>query len=63
MKAQDLRDKSVDELQAELMRLRREQFGLRMQFAGGQLGQVHLMGEMRRDIARVKTIMKEKANG
>ncbi len=63
MKAQELRDKTINELQAELLRLRREQFGLRMQFAGGQLGQVHLLGEMRRDIARVKTIMKEKANG
>lgn len=59
MKAQDLRDKSADELQEELIRLRREQFALRMQNASGQLGQVHLMREVRRDIARVKTVMKE----
>ena len=59
MKAQDLRDKSADELQQELIRLRREQFALRMQNASGQLGQVHLMREIRRDIARVKTVMKE----
>lgn len=63
MDAQDLRDKTLDELQAELLRLRKEQFGLRMQFASGQLGQTHLVKEMRRDIARVKTVMKEKANG
>ncbi len=63
MKAVDLREKSVDELQDELIKLRKEQFSLRMQFASGQLGQVHLVKEVRRDIARVKTVMKEKANG
>ena len=63
MNAQDLRDKSVDELSDELSRLRKEQFSLRMQYASGQLGQTHLMGEMKRDIARVKTVIREKANG
>lgn len=63
MKAQELREKSVDELNTELLRLRREEFSLRMQNASGQLGQPHLVKEMRRDIARVKTLMKEKANG
>ena len=63
MKAQELREKSVDELSDELLRLRKEEFSLRMQFASGQLGQTHLMKEMRRDIARVKTLMKEKAKG
>ena len=63
MSAQDLRDKSGDELQEELLRLRKEQFSLRMQFASGQLAQVHLMKEVRRDIARVKTVMKEKRDG
>ena len=63
MKAQELRDKSIDELGGELLRLRKEEFSLRMQFASGQLGQTHLVGETRRDIARVKTVMKEKANG
>ncbi len=63
MKAQELREKSVEELQEELLRLRKEQFSLRMQFASGQLGQTHLVKEARRDIARVKTLMKEKANG
>jgi len=42
------------------MRLRKEQFGLRMQGASGQLGQAHLLKVTRRDIARVKTIMQEK---
>ena len=63
MKAQEHRDKTVDELGEELLRLRKEEFSLRMQFASGQLGQTHLVGETRRDIARVKTVMKEKANG
>ena len=59
MKAQELREKSGDELNGELLRLRREEFSLRMQFASGQLGQTHLIKEMRRDIARVKTLMQE----
>lgn len=63
MKAQELREKSADELNEELLRLRKEQFSLRMQFASGQLGQTHLMVDVRRDIARVKTMMKEKSNG
>ena len=63
MKAQELRDKSAAELNDELLRLRKEEFSLRMQFASGQLGQTHLMQETRRDIARVKTVMKEKADG
>ncbi len=60
MNGADLREKSPAELQQELMRLRKEQFSLRMQRASGQLGQLHLMKEARRDIARVKTIMQEK---
>lgn len=60
MTGAELREKSPEELQAELMRLRKEQFSLRMQRASGQLGQQHLMKETRRDIARVKTIMTEK---
>ena len=63
MKAQEFREKETANLQEELIRLRKEQFALRMQFASGQMGQVHLMKEVRRDIARVKTVMKEKANG
>jgi large subunit ribosomal protein L29 len=59
----ELREKSVDELRTELIRLRREHFNLRMQRASGQLGQVHLLGETRKDIARVKTLIQEKHNG
>ncbi len=51
------------ELKSELLRLRKEHFSLRMQRASGQLGQTHLVQETRRDIARVKTIMREKAGG
>ena len=61
MKASDLRDKNETELQAELMRLLKEQFNLRMQKATGQLGQSHLLGETRRDIARVRTVLRQKA--
>jgi large subunit ribosomal protein L29 len=62
MKAQEIRQKSAAELRTELLRLRKEQFGIRMQSAGGQLGQPHLAKELRRDIARVKTVLREKAN-
>ncbi|MGE0624628.1 MAG: 50S ribosomal protein L29 [Pseudomonadales bacterium] len=59
----ELRQKSVRELNDELLRLRKEQFSLRMQKASGQLGQVHLLKEARKDIARVKTLIQEKRNG
>ena len=61
MKAQDLREKSVEELNAELLNLLREQFNLRMQAATGQLQQTHTPKAVRRDIARVKTVLTEKA--
>ena len=60
MKANELRDKSVEELQAQLRDLYKDQFNNRMQSATGQLGQVHLLKADRRDIARVKTIFAEK---
>ncbi len=59
MNAADLRGKSVDELNEELVALRREQFNLRMQQATGELAQVHQHGRVRKDIARVKTILSE----
>ena len=59
MKVQELREKSQEELHAEVLRLQREHFSLRMQRASGQIGQSHLLKEVRRDIARVKTVMKE----
>ena len=61
MKANELRDKSVDELNQQLLSLREEQFKLRMAKATGQLGQTHLLKQMKRDIARVKTILQQKA--
>lgn len=61
MNAQDLREKSVDELGSELKDLLADQFKYRMQKATGQLGQSHLLRVVRRDIARVKTIINQKA--
>jgi large subunit ribosomal protein L29 len=63
MKAKELREKTIEELNAELLRMRKDEFSLRMQNASGQLGQPHLVKEVRRGIARVKTLMKEKASG
>ncbi len=63
MKASELREKNMEELEGELLRLRKEQFHYRMQKASGQLGQTHFLTDARRDIARVKTIMQEKLNG
>jgi large subunit ribosomal protein L29 len=61
MKASELRAKSSDELTKELLTLREEQFKLRMQRTTGQLGQTHLLQINQRDIARVKTLLTEKA--
>ena len=61
MNAQELRAKSDAELREELTGLLREQFNLRMQKGTGQLGQPSELRRVRRDIARVKTILNEKA--
>lgn len=61
MKAADLRSKSVPELQKELDRMLEDQFKQKMQMATGQLTQTHLLKAVRRDIARVKTLLKQKA--
>lgn len=61
MKANELKEKTVEQLNEELLGLRREQFNLRMQAATGQLNQTHLLKQVRRDIARVKTILTQKA--
>ncbi|MBA3695826.1 MAG: 50S ribosomal protein L29 [Methylotenera sp.] len=61
MKATDLRAKSVDELNAELIELRRAQFSLRMQLATQQLSKVDQLGKVRKDVARVKLVLAEKA--
>jgi large subunit ribosomal protein L29 len=59
MEAKDLREKSVEELNEELLALRKEQFNLRMQNATGELHQNHQHRQVRRDIARVKTVLNE----
>ncbi len=59
MNATELRSKSPVELNEELVALRREQFNLRMQQATGEMAQVHEHGRVRKDIARVKTILQE----
>ncbi|MEH6358912.1 MAG: 50S ribosomal protein L29 [Pseudomonadales bacterium] len=61
MKATELRDKSAEDLNKQLLELLREQFNLRMQNSTGQLGQPHLLKAVRRDIARVKSVLTEKA--
>ncbi len=60
MEAKELRSKSVTELQADLATLTKEQFNLRMQKATGQLGKTSQFRAVRRDIARVQTILGEK---
>ncbi|MEP4546331.1 MAG: 50S ribosomal protein L29 [Saccharospirillum sp.] len=61
MNASDLREKSVDELNNTLLELLRDQFKYRMQKATGQLTQTHLLKQVRKDIARVKTVLTQKA--
>jgi len=60
MKASELRGKNGDELKKELESLLRAQFGLRMQVATQQLANTSQLKKVKRDIARVRTIMKEK---
>ena len=61
MNPSELRAKKGDELQKELEGLLRAQFGLRMQLATQQLGNTSQLKKVRRDIARVRTVMREKA--
>ncbi|MDX1492206.1 MAG: 50S ribosomal protein L29 [Pseudohongiellaceae bacterium] len=60
MKANELREKSVAELNEQLDSLYKDRFAIRMQKSTGQLGQPHLVAANRKDIARVKTIISEK---
>lgn len=62
MKATELKNKSVEELNAELLSLLREQFNLRMQHSSGQLEKTDQIKKVRRNIARVKTILTQKAD-
>lgn len=63
MKASEMREKSAEELNTELLKLREEQFKLRMAMSTGQLGQPHLLKQAKRDIARVKTVLQQKVEG
>ncbi len=58
--AAPLREKSVAQLQEELLALRRAQLGLRVQLATQQQSNTSQLGQTRRDIARIKTVLKEK---
>ncbi|MFC4624974.1 50S ribosomal protein L29 [Daeguia caeni] len=61
MKAADVRAKSLDQLNEELANLKKEQFNLRFQKATGQLEKTARVKQVRRDIARIKTIARQKA--
>ena len=63
MNATELRGKSADELQQELLSLLREEFNLRMQRATGQLSKPHLFKQVQRNLARDKTVKTEKQSG
>ncbi len=63
MDAKELREKSITDLQTEKQSLLREQFNLRMQRATGQLNQTHRFKQIRREVARINTIMNEKRRG
>tara|TARA_B100001093_G_C26581168_1_gene907333 strand:- start:553 stop:756 length:204 start_codon:yes stop_codon:yes gene_type:complete len=61
MKAADVKQKSDDELAEQLIDLRKESFNLRFQRASGQLENTGRVRQVRRDIARIKTVMKERS--
>jgi len=60
MKSEDVRAKSADELKEELLKLRKEAFNLRFQKASGQLENTARAKTVRRDIARIKTVLRER---
>ena len=62
MQANDLRNKSVEDLKTELSNLQREQFNLRFQLKTGQLQQTDNVRKVRRDIARINTILSDISN-
>ena len=63
MKASELREKTLDLLDDELVKLKKEQFNLRFQKASGQLENVARVRQVRRDIARIKTVARQKSLG
>ena len=60
MKAVDVRAKTPDQLNDELASLKKEQFNLRFQRATGQVEKTHRVDEVRKDIARIKTVLRTK---
>ena len=61
MQAGEVRDLTTDELKDKLLQLKKEQFNLRFQKASGQLEKTNRVGEVRKDIARIKTVLGERA--
>ena len=61
MKIEDIRHKTPDQLRDDLTRLKKEQFNLRFQKATGQLEKTSRVREVRRDIARIETVLSEKS--
>ena len=61
MKAQELKDKSPEQLREQLLSLKKEAFNLRFQQATGQLENTARMRAVRRDVARIKTVLGQKA--
>ena len=60
MKIADVRGLTPDQLSDELLKLKKEQFNLRFQAATGQVEKTHRIGEVRKDIARIKTVLSGK---
>jgi large subunit ribosomal protein L29 len=63
MKAEEIRAMTADQLDDELAKLKKEQFNLRFRRASGQLENTSRVREVRRDIARIKTVQSERRNG
>jgi len=60
MKIAEVRGMTADQLSDELLKLKKEQFNLRFQAATGQMEKTHRVGEIRKDIARIKTVLRSK---
>jgi large subunit ribosomal protein L29 len=60
MKIDDIRALTADQLADQLVSLKKEQFNLRFQAATGQIEKTHRVGELRKDIARIKTVLRDK---
>ena len=64
MKIADVRSQTADQLSDNLLQLKKEQFNLRFQKATGQMEKTHRVDQIRKDIARIKTVMRQsKAQG